>query len=261
MIQLCYSALSPYSRKVRMAMDYMELDYEVTDSCDVAKYPVWSPRAEIPVLADGANTVRESSVMVEYLARRFPDAPSLLPSDPAAYAAVKEWEIVADTMLDPVVTNIAIFLWAKLGPMPEGMLEAAREGIDPIYDRMEQALEDKDFVAGDLSIADIALYPHIHGAQHCGLAFDKSKYPNVRAWVKRIRGHAIGEADFAEVLKWWSAKDTQDVDFDKINWGTHRLEHLLAHGFHDWFTQEIERDGVLWSVGPKNNALNSPLSA
>lgn len=258
-MQLIYTALSPFCRKVRLAMDYMELDFDVFDSCDFENLPLWNPRAEVPMLEDGGYTVRESSVIAEYLARKFPDAPPLFPAEPALYAVAKEWELIADTMVDPVVTNIAIFLWADLPPMPDGLLEAGRESMKVIYDKLEQALNGREFVAGEISIGDIALYPQIHGAQHSGLAFDKEKHPNVRAWLKRIRGHAIGIADHAEVQKWWSTKETQDVDTDKINWGTYRLEWFLAHGFHEWFNEEIKRDAVLWSAGPANNAHTSQL--
>lgn len=259
MLQLCYSALSPYSRKIRMAMDHMGLTYEIFDSCDIKKYPAWNPRAEIPILQDGTVTVRNSSTILDYLHQRFPEAPSLLPSEPSEYAAAKEWELIADTMVDPIVTNLAILVWGDLPPPPEGLLEAARGDIGVIYARLEAQLLEKNYIVGDdLSVADIALYPQIHGAQHVDLAIDDTAHPCIAAWLKRIRRLEIGKADMVEVLKWWKSKDSQDVETDKINWGTYRLEWFLAHGFHDWFYEEIRRDGVLWSVGPHNNAKNSP---
>ncbi|MEM7766395.1 MAG: glutathione S-transferase family protein [Pseudomonadota bacterium] len=259
MLRLCYSALSPYSRKVRMAMDHMGLAYDVFDSCDIRKYPAWNPRAEIPILTDGPVTVRNSSTILDYLHKRFPTAPSLHPQEPGAYAAAKEWELIADTMVDPIVTNLAIFAWGDLPSPPDRLLGAARRDIALIYDRLEAQLAGGSHVVGDISIADVALYPQIHGAQHVGLAIDANTHPRIAAWLKRVRRSEIGKADRVEVLKWWKARDTQDVETDKINWGTYRLEWFLAHGFHDWFFEEIRQDRVLWSVGPQNNARNSPL--
>lgn len=259
MLHLCYSALSPYSRKVRMALDHMKLDYEVFDSCDIQKYPAWNPRAEIPILQDGAVTVRNSATILDYLHKRFPDMPSIFPEEAGAFATAKEWELVADTMVDPIVTNLAIFVWGDLPSQPHGLLEAARRDIANIYDRLEAQLADRDYVTGTISVADISLYPQIHGAQHVGLAIDPDKHQRIAAWLKRIKNSDIGKADRAEVVKWWKSKDTQDVETNRINWGAYRLEWLLAHGFQDWFCNEIDRDGVLWSVGPANNAKNSPL--
>ena len=255
---LCYSALSPYCRKVRMAMDHMGLDYEVFDSGDVAKMPAWNPRAEIPILQDGETTVRNSATIIDYLHRQFPESPSLFPDDPREFARAKEWELTADTMLDPIVTNMALWTFAELRPAPEGLAEAARADIDAFYERLENALSSQDYVAGELSIGDIALYPHVHGAQHTGLAIDAEKHPQISDWMKRIRASTIGRADMKEVVQWWKTKDQQDVETEKINWGTYRLEWFLAHGFHDWFMEEVARDAVIWSVGPNNNAKNNP---
>ncbi|MEL7486725.1 MAG: glutathione S-transferase family protein [Pseudomonadota bacterium] len=255
---LCYTALSPFCRKVRMAMDFMGLDYEVFDSGDVKKFPAWNPRAEIPILKDGDMTVRNSATIVEYLHRQFPESPSLLPDDPRAFAVAKEWELIADTMVDPIVTNAALWSFADLPPPPDGMADAARRDIDAVYARLEAALADRDYVAGALSIGDIALYPQIHGAQHTGLEADAAQFPRILDWINRIKSSTIGRADFKEIVAWWKTKDERDVETDKINWGTYRLEWFLAHGFHDWFLGEIERGAVLWSAGPDNNANNSP---
>ena len=226
------------------------------DSGDVEKYPVWNPRAEIPVLQDGETTIRNSATIVEYLHKRFRDAHSLLPADPRAFAVAKEWEIVADTMIDPVVTNMSLWFWAEMPPIPDGLVEAAQRDIAEIYDRLSETLRDRDYVAGAISIGDVALYPQIHGAQHTNLAIDPERHQPIAAWLERMKSSAIGRADFAEVVKWWKNKDNQDVDTKKINWGTYRLEWFLANGFHDFFLNEIQRGAVLWSVGPNNNARN-----
>jgi len=260
MLRLCYSALSPFCRKVRMAMDHMQLDYEVFDSGDVKKFPAFNLRAEIPILQDGATTVRNSATIIDYLHRRFPDAPSLFPREHAAYAVAKEWELIADTTVDPIVTNVGIWAFADLRPMPEGVWEAARADIDVIYDKLEAQLDGNDYVVGELSVADFALYPHLIGGKALNLAADAEKYPRVKAWLARIKSSKVGNADFVEAVKWWKTKDQQDVETDKINWGTYRLEWFLAHGFHKYFMEEIERDAVIWSVGPNNNANNSPLA-
>lgn len=257
MLRLCYTALSPFCRKVRMAMEFMKLDFEVFDSCDIRKYPAFNPRAEVPILEDGGTVIRNSATILEYLHVRFCEAPSLMPSSPRDYARCKEWELIADTMIDPIVTNCAIFKFGDLPDAPTGLREAAASDILPIYDRLEEDLEGREHVAGQLSVADLALYPHILSAQRLGLPLWRH-HTNVAAWLGRILASPIGQSDMRAVLAWWGDRRNQDVETNRVNWGTYRLEWFLAHGFHDWFYREIERDGVLWSVGPKNNARLSP---
>lgn len=259
MLTLCYSALSPYCRKVRMVMDHMELDYVLFDSCDIHKYPIWNPRAEIPILQHDDIVVRNSATIVDYLVRAFPNAPSPFPSDLNAFAAAKDWELIADTMVDPIVTNLGIFKFGDLPEKPEGLLKFAQADIAVIYDKLDAVLAGKVFVAGDVSIADYALFPHLTAAQRLDIPFNMKKHKNVMAWLGRMMQSPIGQSDLKAVLAWWSDKDNQDVETDKINWGTYRLEWFLASGYHEWFVNEIKRDAVLWSVGPNNNAKNSPL--
>ena len=258
-MNLCYTALSPFCRKVRMVLDHMGVPYEVTDSCDIRKHPAFSPRAEIPILQDGDVTVRNSATIVDYLTKRFPDAPSPFPESASDFALAKEWEIVADTMHDPIITNVAIFVWGDLPPAPDGLMEAARTDIRAIYKRLDKALAGRDYPAGRLSIADFALFPQIHAAQNLGLAFDKETQAHVARWYASLLNHPMMRNDLGHVMRWWKDRANQDVETDRINWGTYRLEWFLAHGFHDFFMNEVERGAVIWSVGANNNAMNSPL--
>lgn len=259
MLQLCYSALSPYCRKIRMILDHMELEYEIFDSFDVEKYPAWNPRAEIPILRDGDIVVRNSTTIVDYLNFRFPDSPSLFPNDPNGFALAKEWELIADTLVDPIVTNVGIFWFAELGSIPEGWLEAANNNMKIFYDQMERQIAKRTYIAGEISVADFALYPHIAAAQKLELSLDPEHHPACSRWLKNIRSSQVGQLDRSEVRRWWANKTAQDAETDRVNWGTYRLEWVLAHGFHDWFKREIERNAVLWSVGPQYNAQRSPL--
>ncbi len=259
MLTLCFSAFSPYCRKVRMAMDLKGLDYEIFESSDVERYPAWNPRAEVPVLMDGEVTVRNSGTILDYLDKKFPEKP-IFPRAPADYALAKEWELTADTQFDPIVTNMSLWKWANMNPKPEGLDDAAERAILPLYDRLHSQLEGREYVTGDVSAADYALYPQVTGANFVGLPFDADCHSNIAGWLKRIRGSKVGRKDLKTIMMFWQTLDKQDVDRDRINWGTYRLEWFLAHGFHDWFVNEVRAGKVLWSVGPNNNALKSPLA-
>ncbi len=256
---LCYSALSPFCRKVRMVMDWKGLEHELFDSCDIEKYPAYNPRAEIPILVDGPTVVINSADIHGYLDRKFPDT-SIYPQDPATYAFVRQWELEADTLLDAIVTDVGIYKWADIPPGPEGLLEAARRDLNALFDRLETALADQDYVAGALSVADFALYVHISSAQILQIGTDETRHPLVMAWLQRMVGTKEVKQDTAARLQWWATRDQHGLDTHRINWGTHRLEWFLANGFIDHFVGEVKGDRVLWSVGPNSNAKHSPLA-
>ena len=51
---------------------------------------------------------------------------------------------------------------------------------------LDRGLADRDFVAGSLSIADIALFAYGHMAETAGL--DTAPLENYRAWLTRFEG-------------------------------------------------------------------------
>lgn len=259
MLKLNYSALSPFARKVRMVLDYKRLEYEILDMCEIEQQQLWNPRAEIPVLGDADVVVANSADIVAYLDRKFADRP-VLPADPASFAIVRRWELTADTIVDAIVTDVGIWQWAELPPMPDGFMEASRAGIASIYSDLEHQLEGGDFVAGsDVTVADYALYPQLGAAQVVGLPVDAERHPRIRAWLRRMRHTEEGQRDLAEVRAWWADRANSTVDTKRINWGTHRLEWFLANGHVEWFAEQVRQDKVLWSVGPRSNARRSPL--
>ncbi|MCG8441160.1 MAG: glutathione S-transferase family protein, partial [Caulobacterales bacterium] len=220
---LCYSALSPFCRKVRMALDHKGLAYEVFDSGDVRTFPAWNERGEVPILVDGDLTVCNSADILGYVDRKHPETP-LYPGEPGAYAAARAWERTADTLVDAIITDCGVFAFAEIGEPPAGLIAAGQRDMAGVYDRMERALDGRDFVAGALSAADFALYPHISAARALTLGADAGRHPNVIAWVKRMRATPSGESDIALVRDWWANRGSADVETAKINWGTHRLE-------------------------------------
>jgi glutathione S-transferase len=259
MLVLCYTALSPFCRKVRMVMDWKGVEHELFDSCDIEKYPAYNPRAEIPILVDGSTTVINSADIHGYLDRTFPDK-GIYPRDAATYALVRRWELEADTLVDAIVTDVGIYKWADIPPAPNGLIDAARRDLSDLFDRMELALSGLDFVAGLLSVADFALYVHISSAQLLQIGTDETRHPKVMAWLRRMMATDEVQRDTEARMKWWATRDQHGLDTHRINWGTHRLEWFLANGFIDHFVEEVKGGRVLWSVGPNNNAKHSPLA-
>ena len=257
-LQLCYTALSPFSRKVRMAMEYKNISFDIINSDDIKAMPAWNPRAEVPMLIDDDLVVCNSPDILSYLDRRFPEHP-LYPMAARPYASVREWERIADTGMDAITTVIGNWKFADLPPMPTGLLQAAQHDMLQLYNKLQAQLLGRTYEVGTISAADFALYPQVSSGAALDLKLDPSKHPDVIRWMKTMRGSDPGQSDLAAARAWWVNPKAGGVDTERVNWGTFRLEWLLANGQSDWFAEQVRRDKVLWSVGPKNNALNSPL--
>jgi hypothetical protein len=145
--------------------------------------------------------------------------------------------------------DISYWVWAeRKDAMPAGLLDAARVDLAKIYAALEGALAAGagDFVCGELSIADLALFPQLTGAKMLDVAFDGARYPTLLAWYKRMRGLEICQGDLERVKTYLANPAGLDVERRKIFWRGDRIEWILARGFHAWFLREIEEDRVLW---------------
>ena len=251
-MELYDNAFSPFARKVRLVLDIKGIEYEVVDGLArsaQAGLRAVNPRCEVPTLVDGDVVVVNSADIVAYLDHRYPAAP-MLPADPPQRVAARAWERCADTLVDAICTNISYWNWAQRPDhRPEGMLERAREEMALVYDAMERDLERHDHLAGALSIADIAMFPHITGGKQLGIPYDAQRHERVAAWTKRLRGHPAFAADLERIRRYFAtAMQTGQVDVerDKIFWRGDRIEWVVSRGFGDWFHREIAEDRVLW---------------
>jgi hypothetical protein len=156
------------------------------------------------------------------------------------------------------MTVIGNWKFAELPPMPAHLLDAARRDSGSVYDRLEERLTGQDFICGAIGAADFAFYPHVASGIALELPLDPTRHSSVRAWLKRIRARPEGQTDLAAAREWWANRENQTVDTKRVNWGTFRLEGLLANQCVDFFAEQVRQGKVLWSVGPDSNARNHP---
>ena len=258
MIKLYDSAFSPFARKVRMTLEYTELSYEAVDGLLKSNHEALKAvngRVEVPALVDGDIVVVNSADIVAYLDYRYP-AKCVYPEDPAARVHGRAWVRVADTFVDPILFDISYWKWAERpDKMPDGLLEAARADLRIVYDALNKELTGRQFVSGPLSIADIALFPHLASAKSMEVEFSAQDHPNVGRWFKEIRGLPICAADLKRARDYVVTMKDRDIEKRRIFWRGDRIEGMLARGFHAWFFNEIKEDRVAWP-GP---ALPTPI--
>jgi glutathione S-transferase len=258
MIKLYDSAFSPFARKVRMVLEHKELRFDAIDGLLKSNHEALKAvngRVEVPVLVDGDIVVVNSADIVAYLESCYPTKP-LYPEAPAARVHARAWERAADALVDAILTNISYWRWAdRPDRMPDGLLECARADLQLVYDALDSDLAQQEFVSGPLSIADMALFPHLASARAMDVEFAVQQHPNLVRWFRQMRALPICAADLRRARDYVLDLKGRDIERRRIFWRGDRIEWMLTRGFHDWFFDEIKAQRVSWP-GP---SLPAPL--
>ncbi len=96
MLELYQFELSQYSEKVRLILDYKQLEYrkiEVTPGVGQIELMQKSGSRQVPVLKDGSTYVADSTEIAFYLDRKYPERP-IIPTDSLAKGQcllIEEW--------------------------------------------------------------------------------------------------------------------------------------------------------------------------
>lgn len=248
-IKLYDSAFSPFARKVRMVLEHKGLAFEAVDGLLKANHAALKAvngRVEVPALTDGGITVVNSADIVAYLEFRYPEKP-VYPIDPAARVAARAWERTADTLVDAVLVNLSYWkLLDRDDTMPAGLVDKARADMALVYTALERTLSGREFVCGALSIADIALFPHLTATRAMEVEFAKDAHPNLARWFAGMRKLPICIDDQRRARDYIAAIKDHDLEKKRIFWRGDRIEWMLARGFHDWYFKEIAEGRVLW---------------
>ncbi|HEY0136627.1 MAG TPA: glutathione S-transferase family protein [Nannocystis sp.] len=165
-LTLYYGSGSPYAWKVWLALEHKQLPYELrTLSFDsrenrAPEYLGLNPRGKVPTLVDGDFALWESTVILEYLEDRYPARP-LLPADPRTRAVARRIAAEADAYLYPAQRALMqATLYTPEASRDPGAIAAAEAGILAELARFATYLSG-DWFAGELSIADLTIYPYL----------------------------------------------------------------------------------------------------
>lgn len=122
-----------------------------------------SPSGKFPILIDGDRTVVESSIIIEYVDRKLPHTPALIPQDPDAALQVR----LMDRMFDNHVMGNAQAIVAEHLPFitatpDQNRIARARQELLKIYGWLETVLPSGGWACGnDFSMADCAAAPSL----------------------------------------------------------------------------------------------------
>jgi glutathione S-transferase len=185
--------LSIHVRKVVVAALEKRLEHRVEAVFPFDPPPGWrelSPTGKIPALRHGELTLADSSVIVAYLEKRFPEH-ALVPADPAQYARVLWFEEYVDSQIAPDV--IGLFRQKVLRPMIHKIATDAAEverllhqELPPKLDYLESSLQGEYLVDGRLSLADITLASDLTVFHYLGCRLDAARHPKIAAHFRRM---------------------------------------------------------------------------
>ena len=205
--------LSIHVRKVIVTTLEKRLEHQVETVFPFDPPPGWrdlSPTGKIPAMKHGDLTLADSSVIVAYLEKRFPELP-LSPSDPAQYARALWFEEYVDSQIAPDV--IGLFQQKILAPLvhkrePDAAVinRLLNEDLPPKLDYLERSLQGDYLVGGRVSVADITLASDLTIFHYIGCTLDPARYPNLLGHFNRMlkrdsfRKALAAEQPFAEKM-------------------------------------------------------------
>jgi glutathione S-transferase len=168
----------------RWACEEIGLPYTTRLISPVPPKPAWyfeeQPWGQVPVLHDGGIELFESGAILLHLAEK---DTRLLSRDPQQRATSIAWLFAAFNSVEPALFelgNVTLFSkdeeWAKLR-RPSLMAH-----IGGKFDRLVDALADREWLGGAFSVADIAMVTTLRNADHGDLI---SGRPTLAAYLAR----------------------------------------------------------------------------
>jgi GST-like protein len=191
-----------------------------------------SPNQKIPALVDGEFHLMESCAILQYLAEKFPSP--LLPFGLEPRFEVLQWVYWQAANVGPVFGNKLSYTRymddvdpaAKAHPLERFATEGQR-----LMGVLSRRLEGRDFVCGEFSLADIALYPWVRGWKWSKIPI--VGIPHLEAWVDRVRARpGVGRGLAYGVPK-------EEVD----QWSAARKAKVAAGGSAMAATENLAGDG------------------
>ncbi len=207
---------TPNGHKITLFLEEAGLPYRIVP-VNIAKgeqfapdFLAIAPNNRMPAIVDHAPadggapvSVFESGAILLYLAEK---AGQFLPADPRGRVAVTQWLMWQMGGLGPMLGQNHHFNRYAPEKIPYAIDRYVRE-TSRLYGVLNKQLEDRSFIAGEYSIADMACYPWIvpHELQGQTLA----DYPHLQRWFESI---AARPATIAAYAKGKAVSDNEVAD-------------------------------------------------
>ncbi len=224
MLQLHFSP-SPNSWKVTIMLEECGLDYQLVP-VDLVRGEQYSPEflalnpnARMPVLVDPEPpeqpvTVFESGAILQYLGHK---TGRFLPRERRAYFETMQWLFWQMANLGPMGGQANHFAYFA----PPGN-DYGRERYIREYERllavMDYRLRDRQYLAGDYSIADMAAYPWTLTRRRFDLTLEH--FPHLARWTENLkarpalrRGMDVGREEYRQLQQMEVSPELRETMF------------------------------------------------
>lgn len=183
-----YTWSTPNGRKVSIMLEETGLPYEV-HRVDISKDEQFNPdflkiapNNRIPAIVDRDNglTLFESGAILQYLAQK---TGKFWPASGEAHWRTTEWLMWQMGGLGPMLGQVHHFVKYNKGKAPYAEERYAKEGRR-LYGVLDRRLAEAEYVAGEYTIADMAIWPWISRFEWQEI--DLNQFPNVARWYTAI---------------------------------------------------------------------------
>jgi GST-like protein len=199
-----YYWTTPNGHKIAIFLEETGLPYNIKP-IDIGKGDQFkpdflriSPNNRIPAIVDhepgdggGPLSIFESGAILEYLAMK---AGKFLPEDVRGRAEVMQWLFWQMGGLGPMLGQNHHFRNYSNEKITYAIERYTRE-TERLYGVLDERLTDREFVAGDYSIADIACYPWI--VLHERQGQDLNDYARLKRWFETIQKRGAVQRAYA----------------------------------------------------------------
>ena len=186
---------TPNGKKPAIMLEECGLDYRLIPVNILkgeqfeARFLAISPNNKIPVIVDhdapdGALTIFESGAILQYLAEK---SGRFMPRELHARYAVLQWLYFQSSHVGPMFGQCGHFLGYAPERIPYAIERYQGETLR-LYRVMDKRLGEVEYLAGEYSIADMAVFPWIEVRWLHEIDIDD--YPNVARWYEQIAARA-----------------------------------------------------------------------
>lgn len=161
-----------------------------------------SPNNRIPAIVDHAPTdggepisIFESGAILQYLAEK---TGKFLPGDVRGRFEVMQWLFWQMGGLGPMLGQNHHFSQYAPEKIPYAINRYVKE-TERLYGVLNDRLADREFVAGEYSIADMAAYPWIVPHERQGQNLDN--FPHLKRWFKSIEARSAVQQAYAKAAE------------------------------------------------------------
>ena len=221
MRRLYHQPLSPFCRKIRLALAEKKIEVELVEERPWERrmdFLRLNPAGRVPVLKIGDLVLADSTAIFEYLEETHPE-PALLPKSPGARAEARRlaaWfddtfhhEVTANLLYERVNKRLA-----KTGHPESERIKAGTRNIKYHLDYIGWLMDHRKWLAGDqLTIADFSAAAQLSCLDYIG-DVDWERNAGLHEWYAKIKSRPAFRSILADLVPGFTPpQHYADLDF------------------------------------------------